>query len=64
MFYEFRFTRAPLAAFEEFWAQQPRSTAIYSAFVAQLRGKGLVEAFERCRNPLLKVFDQQASLSL
>jgi type 2 lantibiotic biosynthesis protein LanM len=47
MFYEFRFMRAPLAAFEENWAQQPRSTAIYSDFVARLRRDGLVDVFER-----------------
>jgi len=47
MFYEFRFARAPLAAFEELWTRQPRSTAIYSEFVAHLSGDGLVELFER-----------------
>ena len=47
MFYEFRFAQTPLAAFEGCWAQQTRSTAIYSAFVAHLRGKSLVKVFER-----------------
>ncbi len=47
MFYEFRFTRAPLAAFETLWARQPRSTAIYAEFVSKLHGDGLVEVFER-----------------
>ena len=46
-FYEFRFARAPLAAFERVWAEQPRSTAIYAAFADSLRGEGLVGVFER-----------------
>ena len=47
MFYDFRFARAPFAAFEDVWLRQPRSTGIYTEFVAQLRGRGLIEGFER-----------------
>jgi len=47
LFYEFRFALAPVTAFEDLWAQQPRSTAIYAAFVAELQGPGMVALFER-----------------
>jgi type 2 lantibiotic biosynthesis protein LanM len=47
MFYEFRFIRAPFAAFEEVWCQQPRSTVIYSDFIAHLQRYGLLKLFQR-----------------
>lgn len=47
MFYEFRFMRAPFAAFEEIWTLQARSTVIYSDFVEHLLRNRLLELFER-----------------
>jgi len=46
-FYDFRFARAPLSAFEDVWAQQARSTAIYEQFIDQLLGGGWRNVFER-----------------
>lgn len=47
MFYEYRFKRAPFAAFEKVWTQQPCSTAIYLDFIAYMRRYGLTQLFER-----------------
>ena len=47
MFYEYRFMRAPFAAFEEIWTKQQGSTAIYSDFIAHMRRHGLIQLFER-----------------
>lgn len=41
----FRFERAPASAFETLWGRQPRSTAIYEAYVRQLHQGGLRDFF-------------------
>jgi hypothetical protein len=46
-FYDFRFERAPMAAFEECWSTLPPSQDIYCAFVRQMRFGGLVELLEQ-----------------
>lgn len=45
-FYEFRFTRAPLAAFENLFSQQPRTTHIYDAFIGAMQRTGLLRLFD------------------
>ncbi len=46
-FYEFRFKRAPLSAFETVWSQQPASRKIYSAYVRHMHNGGLLELLDR-----------------
>jgi type 2 lantibiotic biosynthesis protein LanM len=46
-FYEFRFKRAPLSAFESLRSQQKPSTTIYSDFVQQMRLGGLEDFLHR-----------------
>lgn len=46
-FYDFRFARAPLAAFEDVWSQQTPTTDIYRQFVGYLRAGGWRDVFER-----------------
>lgn len=46
-FYEFRFRRAPLAAFETLFSQQPKTTHIYDAFIETMQRKGLLRLFDR-----------------
>jgi type 2 lantibiotic biosynthesis protein LanM len=46
VFYEFRFRRAPLSAFETIWLRQPDSHAIYDAFISEMRGGGLAALFD------------------
>jgi hypothetical protein len=50
-YYEFRFARAPLAAFEPLWSRQPPSTRIYDAFVRHMDQGGLASLL--CRHPVL-----------
>ncbi|MFN7981893.1 MAG: type 2 lanthipeptide synthetase LanM [Vicinamibacterales bacterium] len=45
-FYDLRFSRAPLAALEDIWANQPPSTTIYRPFVSHLLEGGWREVFE------------------
>ncbi|HEY2913545.1 MAG TPA: type 2 lanthipeptide synthetase LanM [Candidatus Angelobacter sp.] len=40
-FYDFRFRRAPLSAFESLWVEQKPSREIYEAFVRHMRRSGL-----------------------
>jgi hypothetical protein len=45
-YYDFRFTHAPISAFEDAWTRQPHSTIIYRQFVAYLLDKGWRDVFE------------------
>ena len=46
VYYDFRFTHAPISAFEDAWTRQPHSTIIYRQFVAYLLDKGWRDVFE------------------
>ncbi len=47
VFYDFRFARAPMAAFEDVWTKGEPSTSIYRAFVMHLLRGGWSDVFER-----------------